>query len=289
MSLLSVEIARLIHHHLLKEGYENSANSLISECQHLSGLKPVKQPYKLPRLLGPTLADLLESYFETKDYIVEELEILESVVFRGDDSLPSLSKTLLEFLKTRISPAPQNILKQTCDATVNTDSTLISQDHGKNKLSDQSVQTSPKTCDASFNTDLTLVDEENILTKRSLPSKETCHAGVNTEICVSDDNENNGSPGRTKSQESVNDIMDFSLVYDRLLEDREFQEKIAENINKRKADTFLPEHNISNSKTVASAQDLNTVIKAIVAETQADPAFENFLKDCIGENNIIYL
>ncbi|KZS12391.1 Uncharacterized protein APZ42_022488 [Daphnia magna] len=78
MSLLSIDIARLIHHHLLKEGYESSANNLISECPHLKGLKPVKHPYKLPRILGLSLADLFESYFETKENVIEELELLES-------------------------------------------------------------------------------------------------------------------------------------------------------------------------------------------------------------------
>ncbi|KZS12392.1 Uncharacterized protein APZ42_022459 [Daphnia magna] len=78
------------------------------------------------------------------------------------------------------------------------------------------------------------------------------------------------------------ETVDFSLVYDRLLENREFQEKIAESINKKKAQAVLPYTDNSKCGSLASSQDLDTVIKAIVAETQADPSFDNFLKDCIG-------
>ncbi len=64
MALLSIDIIRLIHHHLLKEGYEKSANVLISECPHLKGLlKPVQPPY-----LFYTLANLFGSYAETKPF-----------------------------------------------------------------------------------------------------------------------------------------------------------------------------------------------------------------------------
>ncbi|KAI9562893.1 hypothetical protein GHT06_010349 [Daphnia sinensis] len=387
MSLLSIDIARLIHHHLLKEGYENSANNLISECPHLKGLKPVKHPYKLPRLLGLSLADLFESYFETKENVIEELELLESVVFREHDSLPLLTKTLVENLKSpTLSKSVQKetcskgvntevvienccavcdasvntvpvLVPENCDASVNTDSVLVPKncDASVNtdsfcapKNCDACVNTeapcSPKTCDSCINTDLFIglhetcdasvntetyfnperTSESNALSAE-IPEvlEKTSGTSINNEVIIHSQ-ENNSlnhathakSPPaseRTKLQNDNGDAnmnpdwtehynidqennhtlhcseqlvaaetVDFSLVYDRLLENREFQEKIAENINKKKAEVVLPYSDNSKCGSLASSQDLDTVIKAIVAETQADPAFDNFLKDCIG-------
>ncbi len=284
MALLSIDIARLIHHHLLKEGYEKSANHLIIECPHLKGLKPVQPPYKLPRLLGPSLADLLESYFETKEYVIEELDLLESVIFREHDSLPSLTKTLFQNVKTETVSKPP---KETCDISVNTEhlesDSLCQPSSEKPQLKE--------TCDASVNTENAFDDEEkkdSHQNQNSIPLKETCDASVNTDWGLSqalDFGEKDSSPNSSEPQMSEREeTIDFALVYDRLLEDRDFQEKIAENINKKKALVSFPDDDTCKSGNFATSQDLNAVIKAIVAETQADPAFDNFLKDCIGKH-----
>ena len=79
------DISKLIFHHLVKEGYESSATNLIRECPHLIELKCVQPPYKLPRLMGPSLVNLIENYFETKENVIEQLELLKSVVFRSSE------------------------------------------------------------------------------------------------------------------------------------------------------------------------------------------------------------
>lgn len=372
MSLLSTDIARLIHHHLLKEGYENSANNLISECPHLKGLKPVKQPYKLPRLLGLSLADLFESYFETKENVIEELELLDSVAFREQDSLPFLTKTLVENLKS--PPLSKSIQKDTCSIGVNTELEIKNGPEGCDANVNTDFVSVPEYCDASVNTDSVLIPEtcDACINTDSLSHPQTCDSSVNTELIIGDQgtcdacvnmevlynaeetshsillsvekpdvlketsDSSVNSTANLYIQEKIasNDVtyakspqapetpevhkgicdanvypvwslqhaveqennhalhcseqlvaaetVDFSLVYDRLLENREFQEKIAENINKQKAQVALPHTDNSKGECMASSQDLDTVIKAIVAETQADPAFDNFLIDCIG-------
>ena len=120
MALLAIDIARLVHHHLLKEGYENTANCFINECAYLKGLKPVKSPYRLPSLLGPSFEDLIESYFKTKDFVIEELNLLKTTAFREQDTLLVLTKILLENLKSQTSLVPE-VQKETNDACVNTE------------------------------------------------------------------------------------------------------------------------------------------------------------------------
>ena len=290
MALLAIDIARLVHHHLLKDGYENTANCFINECAHLKGLKPVKSPYRLPRLLGPSLVDLLESYFETKDFVIEELDLLKTTAFREQDSLPTLTKTLLENLKSQTSLVPE-VQKETNDVCVNTE--LSSGFPGNVDNSHIStIEVAPKeTCDASVNTDVPFSYQEKVNSSLAEPeqlsSKESHDIGVNTELFVNSVLDNQNKDNSSNSFEcpipQKDDVIDFAYLYDRLLEDREFQEKIAENINKKKAEVSLPSGENSKSGSLSSSQDLNAVIKAIVAETQADPAFDNFLKDCIGK------
>ena len=369
------DISKLIFHHLVKEGYESSANNFIRECPHLIELKHVQPPYKLPRLMGPSLVNLIENYFETKEYIIEQLELLESVVFREQDDLLNLNKTLVENLKFQTPSSASQVQKDTSDASVNTDAFIKDgcQTYDAS-VNTELVSNTPETCDASVNTEPTSstpetcdvsVNTELISTPTTSDSScntdcisnktETCDASVNTEAVfnqektdsnhlvvensqVSKETQNatelldaidkpEDVPNLVLSKKSTttlsapqfskhdcegsgntalvlnsvlqenslhcseqlvsvsSETIDFSLVYDRLLEDKEFQEKIAENINKKKAEVILPSKGSSKSGSLASSQDLDAVIKAIVAETQADPAFDNFLNDCIGKTN----
>ena len=68
MAFVRSDVARLVHHYLLKEGYVNTANCMVNECAHLKGLKSVKSPVNLPRLLGPSLVEIFEYYLD-KDCI----------------------------------------------------------------------------------------------------------------------------------------------------------------------------------------------------------------------------
>lgn len=309
MSLLSIDIARLIHHHLLKEGYENTANSLINECIHLKGLKPVKFPYKLPRLLGPSLVDLLESYFETKDSVIEELELLKSAVFREQDCLSTLAKILFENLKSSKIETPSQqtskcfrdasfntdedsafkncskcfsgeITKKTSDACVNTEFVLT--DHDQNSVSSTMCQFQKDFCDEQDTSNVIRTQICNSLGAR-LETEDTLK--VNSVVSVNTTELDNAE----HLCESSKDPVDFTLVYERLLENREFQEKIADSINKKKAEVSLlyskPSDNISSTPNL----DLNSIVKAIVSETQADPAFDCFLKDCLGNFNYLFI
>ena len=262
MALLNIDLARLIHHHLVKEGYEKSANQLISECPHLKGLKPVQPPYKLPRLLGPSLADLLESYFETKDCIIEELDFFQTAVFRAHDSLLTLTKTLIENVKSQ-STTISLPSKETCDASVNTEVPESDVSHHP------SPERPPKeTCDASVNTDNTFHSQEkqnaDQLQNQNLPvPKKNCDSSVNTDgdlfsqVCAFDEKDDSSNSFEQPTSEIVG------------------------NINKNLVSS---DQEPSQSGSFVTANDLNVVIKAIVAETQADPAFDTFLMDCIGNN-----
>ena len=256
MALLSSEIARLIHHHLLKEGCVIAANSFISECPHLKGLKPVEDkqtaPYKLPRLIGPSLQDLLEEYFETKDCIIDELEAAKCENFKVQNCLVTLTKTLLQSIKVVTSVVRE---LPTCHASVNTDFKTFS---------DVSVNTeaafNPSTCDVSINT------EES------------------TKVPPCEEDSQFGSEMSPDSR----DFLDFSVMYDRLLEDSALHEKIAESINKNisRDELALSTSTKSHDQSTSVSEplcDLSTVIKSIVAETQADPVIDNILKDYLGE------
>ena len=352
------DISKLIFHHLVKEGYESSAYNLVRECPYLVELKPVQPPYKLPRLMGPSLMNLIENYFETKESIVEQLELLESVIFREQDDLLNLTKTLVENLKFQTSSKPQgqretsdtsvnteafskygletyyamvktesasNIL-ETCDVIVNTESISTP------KTSDPScnteyVRNKPEACDASVNTEVVFNQEKNdpnyflvenskvfkenhdanevshvvdslkdvpnqLLSKKlpatlstTLVSKHGCERSINSAWVLNHALQENSMLCSEQLEVSA-DTTDFSLVYDRLLEDRDLQEMIAENINKKKDEVILHNRKSSSKRgSLASSQDLDTVIKAIISETQTDPAFDYFLKDCIGKIN----
>ena len=347
------DISKLIFHHLVKEGYESSATNLIRECPHLIELKCVQPPYKLPRLMGPSLVNLIENYFETKENVIEQLELLKSVVFREQDDLQNLNKTLVENLKFQ-TPLTSRAQKETCDASVNT--IAFSQDgpqtcdasvntesaNSLSETSDASVNTDsthktsdvscntdcvairPEQCDACVNTEVVFNQEKNnakVTVENSQVSKGTHNDCQVPDVIVSPEDvpnqclspkspttfstsqiPNDGCDGSVNTAwihnhveenslhcseqlEASAETIDFSFVYDRLLENREFQEKIAENINKKKAEAVLPSKGSSKRGNLASSQDLDTIIKAIVAETQADPAFDNFLNDCIGNIN----
>lgn len=162
--------------------------------------------------------------------------------FKAQDSLPTLTKSLLEAFKSHIHSKPSS--KEFCDIAVNTE---------------------------EFN-----LDKSNNCT--------TAEVGVNTDFSLDylGDVSPEGYDPLPSSSEFEN--IDFSMVYDRLLEDRELQEKIAENINKRKADILSSPRKDAIQGESSVSQDLNSVIKAIVAETQADPAFDHIIKDCLGKS-----
>ena len=92
MELSSSDVSRLVHQHLHKHGYVESANTLITECPHLFSFKPVQALDKVPRIIGPSLVHFLEAYIETKDMIIEELKSLNSTAYNSEDSLPTLFK-----------------------------------------------------------------------------------------------------------------------------------------------------------------------------------------------------
>ena len=130
MALRHYEIANLVHHYLVKEGYDSVAEFFVTICSHLSGLKSLNNSHqgtkKLPRLFGPSLIDLYEEYLDCKDQLVDELEQLDCVDFRPQDSLPTLLKTLVHQLKQKSKNASTPVPKQTNDASVNTEAEIVS-------------------------------------------------------------------------------------------------------------------------------------------------------------------
>ena len=69
MEVSSSCISRLIHHHLLKNGFVIPANALISQPD-LVNFETFKDGDKLPRISGPPLANLLDSYYFTKELVI---------------------------------------------------------------------------------------------------------------------------------------------------------------------------------------------------------------------------
>ena len=260
MTIFSSDISRLIHHHLVKEGYEKSANDLIGECPHLKSFMPVykPRPYKLPRLLGPSLEDLLESYFETKDFVIEELNLLKSAVFKEHDSLPNLIKILVN-LKSQSEPNPA---KEMCDASTKTDNEENTSYHASYHSTKGNSQLHKDICDASVNTDW-------------MPSSQ-----------VLNEEEKKASPGKRSmsERETTNQTQTayFAPLYDAVEEKQDFQEKIGENDSKETSISVFPKHH--RKEKLATSEDLNAVIKAIATETHIDPSFDKFLEDCVGKD-----
>lgn len=276
MALLASDVSRLVHHYLLQKGFDNTANQFICECVDLKGLKPVKAPFKLPRLLGPSLLDLLNGYYDTKDCILEELESFNSAEYNVQDSLPTLTKTLIHSLKQSASSASPRVPCEKHDASTNTDFASIEE---KLKL------------DASVSANFTSI-------------KPTCDIGVNTEPCPNTSSfqvsiasgptafvdEDSGSlcSSYPPSVEQGEEISFFtSLVVDRLIENREIQERIAERINKRSTEVLTPKKSAPNLEDDTLSHDISSVIKAIAEETTSDPAFNAFVKDVLGNLSIL--
>ena len=240
MDLLNLDITRLIHHHLIKEGYEKTANQFISECPHFKGFQPGHTPHKLPRLPGPSLADLLESYLEASDFVIEELYLLKTAEFKEHDSLLSLTKTLVTSVKSQSAIASTTV-REICDVSVST------------KV--------PELRDVLHHSSL----------ERRLPlSKETCDASVDT-YCSFDKRED--APN-SYLQPMLFEREGEASVSPNLVPESPKQEKIAEQIYNKKAspDQDQPSQN-------GNLDTQHKVIKAVVAETHADPVL---LKDCTG-------
>ena len=80
---------------------------------------------KLPRISGPPLANLIESYFSAKDWLIEELELLIPSSLNYEDSVPNLLKcykTVLSVSLLEKSVSTRHVeLKTTCDAATMTE------------------------------------------------------------------------------------------------------------------------------------------------------------------------
>jgi hypothetical protein len=252
MALSSCDISRLVYHHLLKQGYVKSANTLITECPDLFSFKPVQAPDKIPRFIGPSLVHFLEAYHEIKDLVIEELESLKSTAFNYEDSVPSLFKCYKQ-LKLSVST------KETHDKSVNTEEVEL------------------KTCDAETNTEEVTITADVVTTEPvNTPSDQVCNSYRNAE----EPNQSGDIPSESdhSSYNGLADTVDFSMMYDRLLEAGDLHEKIAERINKKKE--LSPQK--ESPSTDGFAQHFDAIVRAIVAETQADPAFESIIQECIG-------
>jgi len=70
MEVSSSFISRLIRHHLLKNGFVIPANALISQSPDFVNFETIKDGDKLPRISGPPLANLLDSYYFTKELVI---------------------------------------------------------------------------------------------------------------------------------------------------------------------------------------------------------------------------
>lgn len=287
MALLSSDVSRLVHHYLLQKGFENTANNLIGECADLKGLKPVKAPFKLPRLLGPSLLDLLNSYYDTKDFILEELEPFDFAVYNEQDSLPTLTKSLLQALKQTSQNTSKSVAPEFRDASTNTE--FINS--GEKLKIDASVATDNSASPVKVTQDaFTSTSDVSELVKSSCdigvstepcPEIGKCEASTNTDPISFHEDDSYSACSNPPSSEPIEEV-DFSLVVDRLIGNREIQERIAERINKKTTEVFTPKKTLQNGENDTLSHDISSVIKAIAEETAADPAFDTFLKDCLG-------
>ncbi len=207
MALSPEDVARLVHHYLVQQGYETAADAFVTVCPHLTDLlrsdadAAGNRRRQSRRFIGPSLLDLLEEYFEVKDNIVEELEATKCRGYRPQDSLPTLSRALVADLKERSRAS-------------------------------------------------------------SAPTRDAC---VNTE----------------ETDDEPEDV-DLGAVYCRLLEDSRLHEKIAENINK-KCDPLLS----AAASGGCDMEGFNELVRAVAAETQADPVFENLVHSFLGESLVV--
>ena len=75
--------------------------------------------------MGPSLVDLLEIYFETKDFVIEELTLLKSV-FKEHESLLIFSQKLVENIKY-LSHSILMSASETCNESDTTDMIINTQ------------------------------------------------------------------------------------------------------------------------------------------------------------------
>lgn len=111
MAFMPSEVPRLVHHYLLGEGYVEAANLFVGHCQpsHSKSLFPAGKLInsELSIFVGPTLLDLLEDYFKTKDYVMEKLKQLKCYNFRPQDCL----LTQLESLIASFEPHAESTIR----------------------------------------------------------------------------------------------------------------------------------------------------------------------------------
>ena len=271
MALALCDISRLVHHHLLKQGYVDSANELIRECPDLKGVKPSEAPIKLPRHFGPSLIDFLEEYYEVKDLVIEEMELHETVLFRIQDSLPTLVRTLLQCLKKLVSSSQNKVsTKETADKSVNTEE-VPSVDHSRQLYSD-----------AGTNTEAISLQTAEIQTVDNSLVSHTQPADTNNLCFTAEEPPHQQDDAQSESDQSFiggPSAVDLSIaVYNRLLETGDFHEKMADCITKK----IMQSPQKENPSEDGFTQHLDSIVRAIVAETQADPAFESIIQECIG-------
>jgi LisH len=103
MALIPNDIYRLVHHYLSSEGFEASADTFANECTHLShfcALSRSDGTKQLPRLIGPSLTEIIDEYFYVKDFIIRELQqLICCSQYRSHDSLLTLFRTFVRQFK----------------------------------------------------------------------------------------------------------------------------------------------------------------------------------------------
>lgn len=251
MEPLDLIAAKLVLGYLKSAKCITAHREFLKTSSNLRHLDFTKTKYMPTRFLGQTLEDILVEYFQMSQIIQGRLEATN--FYNENHSKSSLQDQLLYLLNNKdlSSRASTPITSTPCGSCDN----YTSPNHSD--LDATPVHTLPGNAESeeSFNT--------NPSSKGKLNSR-------NEEQPIS-------TSKISPIEKTRTEVFDTEVLAQNLMENKEFQEKIAHTINKV----------VERQYKERNPEELDKTIKSAVEEAQADPIFEDLLREIMGSSNTV--
>ncbi|XP_057665478.1 MATH and LRR domain-containing protein PFE0570w-like isoform X1 [Diorhabda carinulata] len=258
MEPLDLIAAKLVLGYLKSAKCITAHREFLRTSSNLRHLDSTKTKYMPTRFLGQTLEDILVEYFQISQIIQGRLEATD--FYNENHSNCSLQNQLLYLLNNKVpsSRASTPIASTPYGSCDNCTSP------NNSDLDATPIHTLPGNAESeeSFNT--------HTGSKRKLTGKNEEQPLSSSKISP---NEKKIAP----TEKSRTEVFDTEVLAQNLMENKEFQEKIAHTINKV----------VERQYKERNPEELDKTIKSAVEEAQADPIFDDLLREIMGSSNMV--
>nr|XP_022910543.1 uncharacterized protein LOC111421607 [Onthophagus taurus] len=259
MDISDEDMAKLVLGYLRSEKCKGAAKMFVQSSRHLQDAQNSIRRAKhfITHKHGYCLREILREYAKLYTIIIEYLEDLSYMSDITTRDMPSKLIYLLERAQSRESYTPSLSPRSRS-------STPVKQLQNTKPFSSQNLSRIDEKSPSEFDVNTTpLHDLPGHFSSNNNTSEEKRHKSTE-ESDLTDNNDSEGSIAK--------------VLLETVLENREFQEKLVENINsviQKPSEENVVENNPVNN-------ELDSAIKAIVDKTEHDPVFERLLSDLIG-------